>query len=43
MSQFPESAFPDRAEGAGFLPRLAITLVLLAAGIGVALLIAAAA
>jgi hypothetical protein len=42
MSRFSESTFPDRAESAGFLPRLGITLVLLTAGIGLAVLIAAA-
>jgi len=42
MRAFPESAFQPHDEGLGFLPRLGITLVLLTAGIAVALLIAAA-
>jgi len=42
MRQFPESAFQDRDEGPGFLSRVGITLVLLTAGIGLAVLIAAA-
>ena len=42
MSQFPESAFHDRDEGPSFLSRVAITFVLLTAGIGLAVLVAAA-
>ncbi len=42
MNQFSESAFQDRGEGPGFLARAAITLVVLAAGVGLSLLIAAA-
>ena len=42
MSQFPESAFQDRDESPGFLARVAITLVLLTAGFGLAVLLAAA-
>jgi hypothetical protein len=42
MSQFSESAFQDRDESPGFLSRVGITLVLLTAGISLAVLIAAA-
>jgi hypothetical protein len=42
MSQFSESAFQDRDESPGFLARVAITLVLLTAGFGLAVLLAAA-
>ena len=42
MNQFSESAFHDRGHGPGFLARVGITLVVLAAGIGLSLLIAAA-
>jgi len=42
MNQFSESAFQDRGHGPGFLARVGITLVVLAAGIGLSLLIAAA-
>ena len=42
MNQFSESAFQDRGEGPSFLSRLGITFVLLTAGIGFALALAAA-
>lgn len=42
MSSFPESAFHDAGEGPSFLSRLGIAVVLLTAGIGVALALAAA-
>jgi hypothetical protein len=42
MRQFPESAFEHRDEGRGFLSLVGMTLVLLTAGIALALLIAAA-
>jgi hypothetical protein len=42
MNQFSESVPPDRGEGPGFLARTGIVLVLLTAGIGLSLLIAAA-
>jgi hypothetical protein len=42
MNQFPESTFGDRGEGPSFLARVGITFVLMTAGIGLALLIAAA-
>ena len=42
MRQFPESAFEYRDEGRGFLSLVGMTLVLLTAGIALALLIAAA-
>jgi hypothetical protein len=41
MSQFSESAFQDSGEGPSFLSRLGIAIVLLTAGIGVALALAA--
>jgi hypothetical protein len=41
MSQFSESTLQDAAEGPGFLSRLGIAVVLLTAGIGVALALAA--
>jgi hypothetical protein len=41
MSQFPESAFQDRDESPGFLARVAIAVVLLTAGVSLAVLIAA--
>ena len=43
MSPFSESAFQDAGEGPSFLSRLGIAIVLLTAGIGVALALAAAA
>jgi hypothetical protein len=42
MNQFSESSLQDRGEGPGFLARAGITLLLLTAGIGLSLLIAAA-
>jgi len=42
MSPFSESAFQDRDEGPTFLSRVILSVVLLTAGIGFALLIAAA-
>jgi len=42
MSRFSESAFQDRDEGPSFLSRVVLSVVLLTAGIGVALLIASA-
>jgi|KBSMisStandDraft_5_1062788.scaffolds.fasta_scaffold1131523_2 hypothetical protein len=41
MTSFSESAFQDRDEGPSFLSRVVLSVVLLTAGIGVALLIAA--
>jgi hypothetical protein len=41
MSQFPESAFQEGREGAGFLSLLAIALAVVTAMVGVAILIAA--
>jgi hypothetical protein len=41
MSQFPESAFEDGREGRSFLSLLAITAVLVTAGISLALFMAA--
>jgi len=42
MSQSPESAFQHASEGPSFLSRLGIAVVLLTAGIGVALALASA-
>ena len=42
MSQFSESAFQDSGEGPSFLSRVGIAFVLLTAGIGLAVLMAAA-
>lgn len=42
MSQFSESAFQDRDESPSFLSLVGIALVLLTAGISLAVLIAAA-
>jgi hypothetical protein len=42
MNPFSESAFQARAEGPSFLARLGIAFVVLTAGIGLALLMAAA-
>jgi hypothetical protein len=42
MPPFSESAFHDRDEGPTFLSRVVLSVVLLTAGIGLALLIAAA-
>jgi hypothetical protein len=42
MRTFPESALEDRDESLGLLSLVGITLLLLTAGIGLALLIAAA-
>ena len=42
MNPFSESAFQARAEGPSFLARVGIAFVVLTAGIGVALLMAAA-
>ena len=41
MSPFSESAFHDRDEGPSFLSRLVLSVVLLTAGIGFALFVAA--
>ena len=41
MSQFSESAFHDGDTGPSFLSRLAIAVVLVTAGIGLAMLMAA--
>lgn len=42
MSQFSESAFQDSGEGPSFLSRVGIALVLLTAGIGLAVLVSTA-
>jgi hypothetical protein len=42
MSPFSESAFPERDEGPSFLSRVLLTFVLVTAGIGFAVFIAAA-
>jgi hypothetical protein len=42
MSEFSESALPDRDEGPSFLSRVLLSFVLLTAGIGFAVFIAAA-
>jgi hypothetical protein len=42
MRPFPESALEDRDEGPGFLSLVGITLVLLTAGVSLAVFIAAA-
>ena len=41
MSQFPESTFPVSREGPSFLSLLGIATILVTAGVGIALLIAA--
>jgi len=41
MSRFSESAFHDRDEGPTFLSRVLLSVVLLTAGIGFALFVAA--
>jgi hypothetical protein len=41
MSSFSESAFQDRDEGPTFLSRVVLSVVLLTAGIGFAVLMAA--
>ena len=41
MSPFSESAFQDRDEGPTFLSRVILSVVLLTAGIGFALFVAA--
>jgi len=41
MSPFSESAFQDRDEGPSFLSRVFLSVVLLTAGIGFALFVAA--
>ena len=41
MSQFSESAFHDSAVGPSFLSRLGIAVVLVTAGVGLAMLMAA--
>jgi len=41
MSPFSESAFHDRDEGPSFLSRVLLSVVLLTAGIGFALFVAA--
>jgi hypothetical protein len=42
MSPFSESSFHDRDEGPTFLSRVVLSVVLLTAGIGLALFMAAA-
>ena len=42
MNQFSESAFHDRDAGPSFLSRVVLSVVLLTAGIGFAVLMAAA-
>jgi hypothetical protein len=42
MNQFSESVLQDRGEGPGFLARAAIALIVVIAGVGFSLLIAAA-
>jgi len=41
MSPFSESAFQDRDEGPSFLSRVVLSFVLLTAGIGLAVFVAA--
>jgi hypothetical protein len=41
MSPFSESAFHDRDEGPSFLSRVVLSVVLLTAGIGLAVFVAA--
>jgi hypothetical protein len=42
MSPFPESSFDESRDGPGFLSRLGIAVLLVAAGVGLAMLMAAA-